>query len=1393
MIFERESHMNWKSLLLKPAAALAVVMFATASWAAGLSDEQEGGTSKLYCIKQDEENLELHLSQRSGGYTPESGEECFEQWYSPEGGTSAYTFIERAFTGDFPPETILLTSDIDFGGYNEETEACNEQFHPFDFDVSGDVSLESPSGYYYTISGLCYITASGTASFGGSVITYITGVRFKDLRLESTRFAGLFGSDNEFAEVTNVYVENAFVRAPVAGLFASRISELSVHEFSGYSITVNSIPQMDLSDVRPDTLSVSLGGLAGRARRVDVSGADIIYLYVINNIEGENDFSYSVSRLETYIGGIVALSSYVNISRVNIDSSVLSDKSDAQQVQSYLGGRVGAVLEYDEFRVNSTYTYADVSCSKDTAFYKAGYIVGYLNFGSESPSSDFNVVSNYHYTESSLDRAVGMVGIAECVYATSNGNRMCGDMLNRWGDLPIILDQDTDEPLFSVSRIAYGNFRSANEEANIGQTAGFDSEAYTFSDGNSVGFSVGYLDNSNMQKQAFADALNNYDLSYGAYMGMWNFDDDHRTPYMYVQTLAKSPSGGNDFSMNWVTFRLDCIESGCLTEDEVAALVQFSQYRIGSYEYEFPTDEFGAITNQDWLDFAEELQRSNSERDAVYWDKGDSYKEFAVNNKYSLSCTYTLTIGEAPQNSADEPKAYVFFGTGVDYGNSTVGVFSYTGWSVDDRGEEVDNGEYSGESDPVVMQSGPLMRVVASDIVMADGSRFKGWKVRAAMWSPDGYDVLRNKAFAGIDIPVDDEGYFNLYDRLDTIEKIYVRAVLGECYELTEEEHTVSMDSLLKLSKICSQKFDDSEMAFDSNFVIALAVYPVGFEAENELEDEGSGSTKPGTNTKYPALFLSGNAIQLAVKTDKFVQDEELPFVSVMLEYPDGETKDTLIEFPNGGWPEMITWEQFPLGPGQYQLKAKVFDGKNLEERKWKFVVNAQIAESGNGEWHMVSLWNVDFDSYVWNDDAVFYWWDEFAYFGKYWQYKELSKKDSPELGRGYWYNSLEGRALKLKDTVYTEAMAWHLDSVNTGWNLVSNPYGWFVDIGAESNEFGDEWYDKQIKWLEEEASNREEVDEEWLREEREWIEEERRMHQPAVEFKRWNSVKGEYEDVKTLAPYEAVWAKVNRGQEMDWELQPVPAFVATVNEDGDTVMVRSLNKKGVLAKAAGKGGWALQLVLSDAKGKMDSWNMVGAGKVAWSSEEPPAGMGDHVNLSIMDAGRRLAKSVKEENGDAEYEWNVELTATSDRVGSLKLVGIDGIRASGLRVFLTVDGNTVELEDGSGVQVRLSATPKVANIRVAKSARPVLAQNLQGLFARDAGNALQVGFDAGEGLAGAKARVDLVDMQGKVVKSMNFKAEGGRNEVSLEKPKGGLYIVRAVAGSKVATQKVLLK
>ena len=1407
------------SALLKAFVALAA-FFVAAPWAAGLSDVSEGESSSVYCVKLvgNDDGSYIELFQKSANYTPGQGEQCYEWWFTEDGSPSVYSAMQELFRANYPPYAVVLTSDLYFGGYDDSLCVSGAKaYHPFDFNSENGVILTSFGSSQYTINGVCYQGGASEASFSGNLFTTVQYVNFDNLHLESQTSAGLFSFNVGTAVVQSVRVSHSVVMAPVAGTLAGAIGSIAISGFSGNSITVNAIPKYDDGESFYVN-EVNIGSLVGYCSELSVSTTRIDSVNVVYQpVSGRSYLDAALPDGKAYVGGLVGSvadidgiekDELVNLHQVGLENMTITDYAGGDSV-SYVGGLFGR-MEGSDLSVMRTYTVGNILCTSDKCV--QGYGAGLIRF---IQYPQVTVVANYHYSENEQERAQAFAGMVVGRYLTEYADAgvtgapdtVITDEFNKSGYIPNYIEEYVDDERTFVKddvSVASGNYRNA--VGSISATEGFDSETYTFDDPAEGTVPNGVLNGEYMRSASFIEILDHIPGVLTADDVEWKFDGTQMTPYF---DIAIDDSGEDYVQPAEVYFSFDCVRyTNCLTEEEVLELEQFENNKVDpdGYMYKFIVGGDGTIENTAWLEFAASLEQPNADRDPVHWEgpsDNGPYKRFSADEAYDGDYSFDLVVGEAQEETTKEI-AYAFFGKGIDYDQTIIELISYDGETVENKGSQIDMTSYSGGSQPISLRAGKVMQIFSRNPVTTDGSNFKGWKVRVEMTFTTNETELKKIAFAGMDIPVDGDGYFNLYENIDAL------------YQRLEKGYGANSDVLSEIQKVSAQmqaeiqagnydniqyysaKMDSLQKLMDAgssngSVVIALAIFPAGFEDINGVDDDGEKQEE--VEVVYPALFWSGNAIQLAVKTDDFVNEEGAPFVSVMLEnLSDEPLLDTLMEFPNGGWPEVFTWEKYPLAAGMYHVVAKIYNGKgdNPDVREWTFEVKSQIADSGEGQWYMVSLWNVDFDKYDWSDDGVFYWWDEFAIYGKYWQYKEFTKKDSPEQAKGYWYNSLEGRPLVLKDEAFTGEIVWHLDSVNSGWNLVSNPYGWFVDIGAESNEFGDEWYDEQIKWLEEEASNREDVDEEWLREEREWIEEERRMHQPAVEFFHWDPVAGQYEEVKTLAPYEAVWAKVNRGQTKDWELQPVPAFVATVNEDGDTVMVKSLKKKGVLAKAAGNSGWALQLELSDANGKMDSWNMLGAGQAAWDSEEPPAGMGNRVNLSIVDAGRRLAKSVKALGEDA-YEWNVELSATSARAGYLKFAGIGGILASGLRVFVTVDGVTTEMHDGEKLQVKLSTTAKSANIRVAKSARKVVASTLQGLRAHNLGSVLQVGFDVGEGLAGANARVDLVDTKGHVVNTASFKAENGRNEVSLERPVRGLYVLRAVVGREIAVQKIMVK
>lgn len=432
--------------------------------------------------------------------------------------------------------------------------------------------------------------------------------------------------------------------------------------------------------------------------------------------------------------------------------------------------------------------------------------------------------------------------------------------------------------------------------------------------------------------------------------------------------------------------------------------------------------------------------------------------------------------------------------------------------------------------------------------------------------------------------------------------------------------------------------------------------------------------------------------------------------------------------------------------PGKYRMELTL-KGKadSVVTDSIDFSVSAAIPAIAADTWQMISLSAVDLSAIKNDGDRIFYWWDERGT-GEFWQYKKLNLKDSIDPTRGVWYNSREGRALPLLDEFDTkdDDFAWELENVNTGWNMVANPYNWTLDLYAKK------------------PSDRKNMGDD-----------------SEISFWSYDADAGEPVPTDTIRPYESVWAYVPK-KSAEWKMSAAPFFPP------EAVAL----EKRALAKASTKDRWTLQAVLTDMNGKRDSWNILGAGLNPTTAEEPPEYMGDHVNLAIVEGKRALAKSIKAASD--EMEWKVALSASSDRVGYLGFAGIDGVNAFGYRVFVTVDGNTTEMREGEPLKVYLKSSAKMATVRVAPAAKMIAKNTIRGLRTARLGNRLQVTFDA-SGLAGTNARVDILDMKGHVKSTATAKTLDGSNALVLDAPQSGLYMLRVRAGSQQQAVKILVR
>ena len=532
-----------------------------------------------------------------------------------------------------------------------------------------------------------------------------------------------------------------------------------------------------------------------------------------------------------------------------------------------------------------------------------------------------------------------------------------------------------------------------------------------------------------------------------------------------------------------------------------------------------------------------------------------------------------------------------------------------------------------------------------------------------------------------------------------------------------------------------------SSSSVETNSSSAVVQSSSSVETYSSSATVQSSSSKAGSSSSQKSLYeiaapkvkQDGSALRMVLDdstakiSDKV--DCHIQVVSDAGIYLDTVVAGKVIDKAKNG-----TWRLDPAPAGEYSVNFTFTDGEESVTYKKMFSTPKQknlVMHS----WQTLSMYAFcqnGTDNCV-SDKASVYWWDETNPVGDYWQYRKYSVKDKFDSTRGYWYGPVDNEPLvmSLKTPDSNAEIVWNLENKYSGWNLVANPYGWYVKL----------------------------------------------PQQDGVRFAKWDSDASEYVPTDTLGPYEAVWVQTDKSRTLR-----IPLKAVIVLED----------EKKSLSKSAASDDWNLRVVLSDNNGKRDSWNELAVGS-AKSLSEPPAGMGDRVNLSIVEGKKRFAKSVKQNSDN--LEWNLEASATTPRAGRLSFVGLERVLAKGLRVYATVGDEMFEVTNDKPLDVQLSPKSKKVSIRVTKGAVTAnIAKNwLSGFRVNQTSNVLNVGFDAASELAGANVKVSVVGIDGRVVATNRGVANAGSNVVSMKKPKMGVYFVRVRVGSQSASKRIMVR
>lgn len=525
-----------------------------------------------------------------------------------------------------------------------------------------------------------------------------------------------------------------------------------------------------------------------------------------------------------------------------------------------------------------------------------------------------------------------------------------------------------------------------------------------------------------------------------------------------------------------------------------------------------------------------------------------------------------------------------------------------------------------------------------------------------------------------------------------------------------------------------------------------IVIYALYNTAESSSSSSELSSSSVEIKLVSPKFDVSGNAVRLTYNTENA---DSNTMAQVILLGADGTSIDTLLDASaiNGG-----VWKMEPIPSGLYSAKVVLLDNEGAVLDSFvnpnSIEVISEITVSPKS-WRMISAAALE-NSLLESSDAVFYWWDERNPVGDYWQYRAYAGGDIDET-RGFWYGSIKGGTFSFKPAVerQSDEIVWNLDSLYSGWNLVANPYGWYIDLQNGKTDNGE-----------------------------------------SVAFWKWSAEDG-YVPATFIAPYEAVWAEVKSAT--TFRVSSAPMYGQLNELPAEPAKKITALRKGVARKASASN-WSLAVSLVDERGKCDSWNVLGVGNMAETMGEPPAGMGERVSLAIRETanGDKLAKSIK--TASDSYEWILDVNADEARDGKISIDGIENLNSLGLSLFVTSDGVTKELKNGESLPVALKKTSQKIAVRVAAAgANIVTFSGLNGFKAAQNANELVVGFDASRDFAGANGHYVLVSVNGKKVASGNFTAAAGSNVLNMDAPKSGLYFMQVKVGSQVMNAKVMVK
>ena len=1057
-----------------------------------------------------------------------------------------------------------------------------------------------------------------------------------------------------------------------------------------------------------------VGGAVGQFVGKEAGTVSFHSFAVKNEAESVLAVSGSAAHAKARLGGIcgecVALR---QISQVSVHGDIIYGDAEFAGDSLLVGGLVGNVYSTDSVNVSNTFSIGEIVLKAGTrslSGVKAGYLLGAaLMTGNVHHEFSYN----YHFNDSDKEYldAFGFI---------SNG----ADITEYW--------KTPEGHSYYLPENWIFRYNVRNGETQVLAHNGTEN-LYN-----------GTMIVANMQKASFAGDLNKMQNPY-----VWSFETgvNGNLPFFADESHpAQSPEEVVTYTVTFVFYRWD---------EEANAFVKVTHAVVvaaGGAASAPELEERTGYTFAGW-DKTFDAVASNMTVTALYTI--NSYVITFANGENVLDSvevqyqTVPVYEGEIPVKPATEQYSYVFKGWNPEIVPATAAV-TYT--AKFDSLINVYRVTFK-NGDEIVQESDLKYDAMPSCAIVPVKPATEKYTYAFKGWTPEIESVTGNAVYQALfdstiatfkvtfishlgnilEVQTVNYGEAAIPPKDEASDGRYFVGWSRSIDNVTENMIVIALtDNIAMLSS--SSVAESSSSVEESSSSVEESSSSVGSSSSQEenVDKPVPGST--GLEVVDPVIDQSGNAIRFTFGQNA-INTQIKTSAHLQVLGSKGTLIDTVLADSVTDFDSRMQWLLVPSPTGKFEVVLTLANVVDTATYRDSFEVSNEIKVQPRS-WQMVSLALLDTDKDCDREDAAFYWWDETNPVGDYWQYRSYDfGKSNVDASRGYWYGTKNGNPLILKEEMPSkdDVITWKLDSLYSGWNLVANPHGWYVDLTQGKGG--------------------------------------------SVTFWRWNAETGEYEIPKVLGPYEAVWAKVSKPTV--WSVSASPVFKLDKSD-----------AKNTLAKVGANESWTLQVVLSDDEGKRDSWNFLGAGE-AYSLEEPPSGMGDHVNLTIVEGKERLAKSVKPVSAD--MEWTLMATASSARDGYLAFDGLDDFRAAGLRLLVTVDSKTTEVTDSRKVKVVLGEGQKQVNVRVTKSAVTVAQSRLEGFSVHQAALGVNVNFTAPANVAGSLARVDLMGVDGKVVATQKVRATSGGNAVALKSPRGGLYFVRVQVGSQKAVQKVLVK